>query len=77
MEFEVAGFDWDDGNRTHCQKHGVTAAEIETVFGNNPRVAPDPKHCRPAFVVFTLRAGRIRPLSARYMHAEEIARYEE
>jgi hypothetical protein len=36
---------------------------------------------RPLFVVFTLRTsnGRrlIRPISARYMHAKEIARYEQ
>ena len=36
---------------------------------------------RAVFVVFTLReldgAVRIRPISARYMHAKEIRRYEE
>lgn len=36
---------------------------------------------RMAFVVFTLRHGRngmaIRPISARYMHAKEIRRYEQ
>jgi len=28
----VAGFDWDDGNREKCCKHGVTREEIEGVF---------------------------------------------
>lgn len=31
---------------------------------------------RHAFVVFTFRRKRLRPVSARYMHSKEIARYE-
>ena len=95
MNLQVGGFDWDDGNRSKCQKHGVSIAEIEALFVHGPRVAPDPKHSadedrliavgktsagRPLFVAFTVRAkdGRrlIRPVSARYMHAKEIAAYE-
>lgn len=91
----VSGFDWDYGNRAKCQKHGVSVAEIEAVFENNPRVAPDLKHSvaedrliamgrtnsgRPIFVAFTLRTMNrrhfIRPVSARYMHAKEVAAYE-
>ena len=30
MEFD--GFDWDDGNRDKCQKHGVSIGEIERLF---------------------------------------------
>jgi len=26
------GFDWDDGNRGKCQKHGLTLTDIESVF---------------------------------------------
>ena len=63
-------FDWDSGNRAHCQKHGVSIAEIEALFCGAPRVAPDPKHAqledrliavgrtgpgRPLFVAFTIR----------------------
>jgi uncharacterized protein len=62
--------DWDAGNREKCQKHGVSIAEIEEIFSNNPRVAPDLKHSddedrriavgrtnegRPVFVAFTIR----------------------
>jgi uncharacterized DUF497 family protein len=91
MNLQAGGFDWDDGNRSKCQQHGVSIAEIETLFV----VAPDPKHSadedrliavgktnagRPLFVAFTMRTnnGRrlIRPVSARYMHAKEIAAYE-
>ena len=95
MNLQVGGFDWDDGNRSKCQKHGVSIAEIEALFVHGPRVAPDPKHSaeedrliavgetsagRPLFVAFTMRMkeGRrvIRPVTARYMHAREIAAYE-
>jgi uncharacterized protein len=95
MNLRVGGFDWDDGNRFKCQKHGVTIAEIEALFLHSPRVAPDPKHSayedrliavgkagtgRPLFVAFTMRTkeGRplIRPVTALYMHAREIAAYE-
>lgn len=40
----VAGFDWDDGNREKCQKHGVTIAEIESVFVGTPAIGPDAAH---------------------------------
>ena len=64
------GFDWDAGNRTKCQKHGVTIEEIETLLLGEPRVAPDLEHSeheerliavgrsphgRALFVVFTVR----------------------
>jgi uncharacterized DUF497 family protein len=95
MNLQVGGFDWDEGNRSKCQKHGVSIAEIEALFIDGPRVAPDLKHSaeedrliavgktsagRPLFVAFTMRTkeGRrlIRPMTARYMHAKEIAAYE-
>jgi uncharacterized DUF497 family protein len=44
MSEAVAGFNWDAGNRKKCQKHGVTAEEIETAFGGPMRVFPDPAH---------------------------------
>jgi uncharacterized DUF497 family protein len=67
---KIAGFDWDDGNREKCGKHGVSIAEIESVFGGSVAVYPDPVHSkdeerfiaigRPAsgrmvFAAFTLR----------------------
>jgi uncharacterized DUF497 family protein len=95
MILQAGGFDWDDGNRSKCQEHGVSIAEIEDLFVHSPHVAPDPKHSgdedrliavgktsagRPLFVAFTMRTkeGRslIRPVTARYMHAREIAAYE-
>ena len=44
MNLRVSGFDWDDGNRSKCQKHGVSLTEIEALFARSPRIAPDPKH---------------------------------
>jgi uncharacterized DUF497 family protein len=95
MNLRVTGFDWDGGNRATCEKHGVSIAEIEALFRNAPRIAPDPKHSededrmiavgrtgggRPVvFVAFTLRTKNrhlIRPVTARYMQAKEIATYE-
>jgi uncharacterized DUF497 family protein len=96
MNLRVGGFDWDEGNRAKCQKHGVSILEIEDLFAHSLRVAPDPKHSvgedrliavgrtstgRPVFVAFTIRTKNkrrfIRPVTARYMHAKEIAAYDE
>ncbi len=67
---QIAGFDWDDGNLEKCQKHDVSAEEIESVFEEVPAVATDPVHSRSevrmravgrctsgrfVFVVFTIR----------------------
>ncbi len=67
---EYAGFDWDEGNRAKCGKHGVSIAEIEGLFSRTVMVGPDPKHSaheerfiaigttrrdRKVLVVFTLR----------------------
>jgi uncharacterized DUF497 family protein len=41
---EFAGFDWDRGNRKKCQKHGVSIAEIESLFGRVVKIAPDLQH---------------------------------
>jgi len=95
VSLRVSGFDWDDGNRTKCQKHGVSVTEIEALFAHSPHIAPDPKHSatedrliavgrissgRPVFVAFTIRTKNkrrlIRPVTARFMHAKEIAAYE-
>jgi uncharacterized protein len=72
----VSGFDWDDGNRVKCEKHGVSIHEIESVFGNDPLIAHDTPHSRleqrqrafgrsdsgrPVFIVFTIRDVKGRP----------------
>lgn len=95
MAQSLAGFDRDAGNRAKCQKHGVSVAEIESLFSSPLLIIPDAGHStietrvralgktssgRMVFLVFTIRlkgARRlIRPISARYMHAKEVASYE-
>ena len=29
MRLRVSGFDWDEGNRGKCQKHGLSISQIE------------------------------------------------
>jgi uncharacterized DUF497 family protein len=88
------GFDWDSGNGEKCQMHGVSVAEIESLFDRSVLIGPDTAHSigeqryraigtssvgRNVFLVFTWRtkAGqrRLRPISARYMHAKEVAKH--
>jgi uncharacterized DUF497 family protein len=41
---DFSGFDWDDGNRSKCQKHGMTIAEIEHVLiHHSTLLVPSPK----------------------------------
>ena len=69
-ELHFDGFDWDAGNVAKCQSHGMTPAEVESIFGGTPLVGPDPfdpevearwraigrtTSGRPAFVAFTVR----------------------
>ena len=70
MKVETAGFDWDRGNQTKCHEHGVSIAEIESVFRRPVSLLPDHRHSqteerhkaigtsvtgRHILVVFTLR----------------------
>ena len=70
MQVEVAGFDWDAGNRAKCQKHGVSVAEVEGLFSRALLIIPDEQHSqgeerlraigrtargRSVFLVFTIR----------------------
>jgi uncharacterized DUF497 family protein len=84
------GFDWDDGNRERCRKHGVSIEEIEEALHVISFVIDDPfpgekryrtvgktRQGRYVFAVFTLRGSRLRPISVRYMHEREVRHYEE
>jgi uncharacterized DUF497 family protein len=96
MEFKVSAFDWDDGNRDKCRKHGLSMSDVEHVLVSARNlIVRDVQNSltedryiaigkiragRFSFVVFTLRAAddqfKLRPISARYMHKKEIAKYE-
>ncbi len=44
---KIEGFDWDTGNARKNEKHGVTQAEAEQVFLNEPLfITPDEKHSK-------------------------------
>ena len=69
----ITGFDWDKGNARKNDKHGVSMAEAEQVFFNQPLLLlPDPGHsqiesrfyalgksddARTLHITFTLRGG--------------------
>jgi len=86
------GFDWDDGNLLkNWEKHGVSAAECEQVFFNQPLVtSSDVGHSsyearfyslgksdsgKHLFIVFTVRNNLIRIISARNMNRKERGAY--
>lgn len=46
MVQRVAGFDWDDGNREKCTGHGVSIADIESVFQGEVWTFPDAAHSK-------------------------------
>ena len=86
---EFDGFEWDEGNWEKCQKHGVSLLEIEQALSVIRFVVDDPfpdeKRYRTVgrtaagryvFAAFMLRGSKLRPISARYMHEREVARYE-
>ena len=35
------GFDWDDGNRSKCEKHGLSQDEIQSLFLRPVLILPD------------------------------------
>lgn len=87
---QLDGFDWDEGNRAKCKKHGVSIAEIEEALHVIGFVVDDPfsgekryrtvgrtRQGRYVFAVFILRGTRLQPISVRYMHEKEVAQYEE
>ncbi len=47
---KITGFDWDEGNVRKNDKHGVSMAEAEQVFFNEPLlVIEDTKHSQGEF----------------------------
>lgn len=89
----IKGFQWDDGNSgKNERKHGVTDRESEEIFFNKPLViarsvkgSPEIRYAalgktygsRLLAVVFTMRANRVRIISARPMSRHERKLYEE
>lgn len=71
MKLQFSGFEWDDGNLRHCQKHGLSRKQVEQIFQQDDLlVAPALLHAqqeerylavgrartgKPMLVVFTIR----------------------
>ena len=70
MTVQANGFDWDKGNRSKCEKHGLSTSVIESLFTRPLAILPDATHSqrerrfralgrtdngRHVFTVFTLR----------------------
>lgn len=86
------GFQWDSGNSHKNQKHKVVNTEIEEAFNDRDKVmSPDHKHSnaeqryillgrtkkkRLLYIVFTVRKGSVRAISARDINKKEIDLYE-
>ena len=82
----------EHNTKKNWQRHRVTPSECEEIFFNRPLVVRDDmKHSekenrlyalgntdagRPLFVVFTVRGGNIRVISARDMNHKERRAYE-
>lgn len=89
---EPIKFEWDQANTYKNQVHGVTNEEIESVFFDPGKlIKADLKHSqkeqryliigrnretRWMYIVVTERKGKVRVISARYMHKKEAALYE-
>ena len=87
----LTGFDWDDGNSTkNWERHQVTPAETEEIFFNRPVIVMSAKpgdreirynvlgrtnDDRLLSVIFTVRRGLARPISARPMSRKERTAY--
>lgn len=85
-------FQWDSGNSRKNEKHNVVNTEIEEAFNDSTKVmAPDINHSnveqrylllgktkkrRLLFIVFTLRSGIVRVISARDINKKEVSLYE-
>jgi uncharacterized DUF497 family protein len=78
----VSGFEWDDDNIFHIERHAFTPEEVEEVFAGNHKVRRTRQERyialgetldgRLAFVVFRrLSGGLVRVITARDMEASE------
>ena len=74
LQNETFDFEWDSANMTKSSiKHGVSLDEVESLFNVvGPAISG-----KFISVVFTLRDGRVRPISSRIASRKERRLYEE
>lgn len=83
-------FDWDEHNQAHVEDHGVFDYEVEECFEDKHRVSVTVYNTetekrrgllgktagnRVLFIVYTMRDGRIRVVTARGAEEKERRRY--
>lgn len=92
MPLVLSGFDWDEANKDKNEKkHGVAGIECEEIFFNQPLIVTAARSSgheerfsalgrthgkRLLSVIFTMRNGRVRVISARPMSRKERILYE-
>ena len=91
MGLNAVLFDWDDGNIRHLARHNVSLREAEECYCNDPLVVEEQlvdgeirylalsetDAARRLALVFTMRADRIRLITAYPMTQEQQIIYEE
>ncbi|MGH9653753.1 MAG: BrnT family toxin [Candidatus Acidiferrales bacterium] len=89
MEVQVDGFDWDDANVGHIQRHSVTPSEVEEAVARmHVTAAAESAHGekrwklfgktasgRHIVVVFTIRCNLFRTITAYRMNMADRRRY--
>ena len=84
IKVDAVEFDWDEGNLDKSRrKHDVTPEEAESVFLDENSLVVEERFIlvgksdknRNLFIVFTLRKEKVRIISARRMHKEEVEKY--
>jgi hypothetical protein len=89
---ELIEFQWDSGNSHKNEKHKVVKTEIEEAFNDHNKVmSPDHKHSkseqryillgkskkkRLLYIMFTVRKGIVRVISARDINKKGVYLYE-
>lgn len=84
---DILEFEWDEANLNHVKRHDVNYEECEEAFYNKPfLVSKDEEHSeveirfqalgqtnkrRELFIVFTIRGGKVRVVSARDQNKKE------
>jgi uncharacterized DUF497 family protein len=91
IKLEFEDFDWDEVNKSKILKR-FEMHIVEEFFKQDLFIILDKQHSqneerfiaigegprnKPMFVCFTIRIGKIRVISARFMRAKEAMKYEE
>jgi len=71
------GFDWDKGNRSKCEKHGLSVSTIQSLFARSLAILPDAAHSQrerrfridsrcavPSFSIAWVQEGKVSGVTA-------------